>query len=72
MTLSESPSTNRAAARQKAYRKRRNRGLRYVRIVLGPRELDRLVDKGYLAADDVKHGFLVSSAVSLIVEEALK
>jgi hypothetical protein len=70
--LLDSPSAGTAAARQKAYRKRRKRGLRFVRIMLGPKELDRLVDKGYLASDDTKHRFLVEDAVSLLVENALK
>jgi hypothetical protein len=72
MRLSEAATASRAAARQKAYRKRRNRGLRCVQTMLGPKESDWLVDNGYLAQDDREIEWVVSDAVGLLIQKALK
>jgi len=50
---SDQPSvkTQSAAARMRAYRRRRRHGLRCVEVEVGRAELDGLIAKGYLSPD---------------------
>jgi hypothetical protein len=55
------------AERMRAYRRRRHRGLRYVKVRVGRAELDGLVEKGYLSPDKRKD----LHAIELAIEDLM-
>ncbi len=48
----DSKTSQSAAERMRAYRKRQRRGLRCVRVLIGPVEIDGLIKKHYLDPAD--------------------
>jgi hypothetical protein len=55
----------------KLYRKRQRRGERCVRILIGPAEIDRLIDKGYLGPGEREDAEALQFAASSFISQAL-
>jgi hypothetical protein len=66
---SDQPS---AAERMRRYRKRQRRGQRCVRILIGPAEIDRLIDKGYLGPEEREDVEALQFAASSFISETLR
>jgi hypothetical protein len=66
---SDQPS---AAERMRRYRKRQRRGQRCVRILIGPAEIDRLIDKGYLGPEEREDAEALQFAASSFISETLR
>jgi hypothetical protein len=64
-------SSSLGAVRTRAYRRRQRRGTRCVHVTLGPTEIDRLVAKGYLSADERADREAVQAAASWFIADAL-
>jgi len=61
-----------AAARMRAYRRRRRRGLRCYEVKLGRAELNGLVTKGYLASDKRDDRYAIELAIDDLLFDWLK
>jgi hypothetical protein len=59
------------AERMRAYRRRRRRGLRNIRIQIGPAEIDALIEKGYLLQTDREDAEALEFAASSFISESL-
>jgi hypothetical protein len=62
--LENTKAVRSAADRMRAYRRRRRRGLRFVKVQVGWPELDGLVANGYLPADKVQDLLSIELAVN--------
>ena len=60
-----------AALRMRAFRRRRRTGDRCVQIQIGPREIDRLIAKGYLGRQEREDLKGIGAAASWSLAEAL-
>jgi hypothetical protein len=60
-----------AALRMRAFRRRRRTGSRCVQIQIGPREIDRLIAKGYLGPQEREDLEGIGAAASWFLAEAL-
>jgi hypothetical protein len=59
------------AERMRLYRKRQRRGERCVRIPIGPAEIDRLIEKGYLGPGEREDLDALEFAASSFISDAL-
>jgi hypothetical protein len=71
LDTTETASSSPGAVRMRAYRRRRRRGTRCVRVALGPPEIDRLVATGYLSTDERADREAVQAAASWFIADAL-
>jgi hypothetical protein len=69
--LNDARARQSPAARMKLYRERRRRGQRCVRIFIGPAEIDRLIDKGYLGPGEREDAEALQFAASSLISQAL-
>lgn len=64
-----SPSA--AAARMRAFRRRRRKGLRCLRVQIGPAEIDRLIANRYLGPTERENVEAIETAASWFLSDAL-
>ena len=57
------PAATSVAERMRLYRRRQSRGLRCVRVLIGPAELEGLVAQGYLPTDKRDDAEAISLAI---------
>ena len=60
-----------AAERQRRHRRRKGRGLRCIRILIGRGEINALVAKGYVEPSESKDADAIAFGVSSLMSEAL-
>ena len=59
------------AERQRRHRRRKGRGLRCIRILISLREINALVEKGYVDPSEGKDADAIAFGVSSLMSEAL-
>jgi hypothetical protein len=72
MTLSNDTRVPQSPAeRMRHYRKRKRRGQRIIRLQIGPNEIEALVSRGFLGANDREDISAIEFGMSALVDQAL-
>jgi hypothetical protein len=71
LSMTEAVLSSHGAARMRTYRRRRRKGMRCVQIQIGPADIDRLIERGYLGPTEREDFEAIEAATSAFLSDAL-